>query len=122
MLATSNFFFTQNVFSPLSPFCFVVCKFPINVDKSKILSFGNGLTVSQMTNFRLYQTERVLEMIISNLMKMAENSLNGWKTLWEKEKLFLRSNFSFSHSVFKRLVRHTRKNQGLFGNELRGAF
>ena len=28
------------------------------------------------------------------------------------------SNFSFSHSVFKRLVLQTRKNQGLFGKEL----
>ena len=29
------------------------------------------------------------------------------------------SNFSFSHSVFKRLVLQTRKNQGLFGTGLR---
>ena len=28
------------------------------------------------------------------------------------------SNFSFSHSVFKSLVLHTRKNQGLFGKGL----
>ena len=28
------------------------------------------------------------------------------------------SNFSFSHSVFKRLVMQTHKNQGLFGKEL----
>ena len=33
---------------------------------------------------------------------------------WEKEKLLVRSNFSFSHGVFKRLVLQTRKNQGLF--------
>ena len=31
---------------------------------------------------------------------MAENSSNGWKTLWEKEKLLVMSNFSFSQSVF----------------------
>ena len=35
---------------------------------------------------------------------MAECSLNGLKTLCEKEKLLVTSNFSFSHSVFKRLV------------------
>ena len=40
--------------------------------------------------------------------------------MWEKEKLLITSNFSFSHSVFKRLVRQTRKNQGFFGKELRG--
>ena len=38
---------------------------------------------------------------------------------WEKEKLLVTSNFSFSHSVFKRLVLQTRKNQGLFGKGLK---
>ena len=32
--------------------------------------------------------------------------------------MLVTSNFSFSHSVFKRLVLQTRKNQGLFGKEL----
>ena len=50
---------------------------------------------------------------------MAESSLRGYKTLWEKEKLLITSNFSFSHGVFKRLVLQTRKNQGLFGKGLR---
>ena len=36
------------------------------------------------------------------------------ETLWEKEKLLVTSNFSFSHCVFKRLVLQTSKNQGLF--------
>ena len=51
---------------------------------------------------------------------MAESSPNGYKTPWEKEELLVTSNFSFSHSVFKRLVLQTRKNQGLFGKGLRG--
>ena len=51
---------------------------------------------------------------------MAESSRDGKKTLWEKEKLRVMSNFSFSNSVFKRLVDllQTRKNQGLFGKGL----
>ena len=49
---------------------------------------------------------------------MAESYLKGQKTLWEKEKLLVTSNFSFSHSVFKRLQLQTRKNQGLFGKRL----
>ena len=49
---------------------------------------------------------------------MAECSQNGLKTLCEKEKLFIMSNFSFPHSVFKRLVLQTRENQGLFGKWL----
>ena len=53
-------------------------------------------------------------------MKIAECFPSGWKILWEKEKLLVTSNFSFSHSVFKRLVLQTRKNQGLFGKGLKG--
>ena len=53
-------------------------------------------------------------MLISNLLKIAESSPNRWKTLWEKEKLLVTRNFSFSLSVFKRLVLRTRKNKGLF--------
>ena len=49
---------------------------------------------------------------------MVESSPNDKKTLWEKEKLLITSNFSFSHSVFKRLVLQTHKNQGLFGKGL----
>ena len=37
------------------------------------------------------------------------------KKLWEKEKLLVTSNCSFSHSVFKRLLLQTGENQGLFG-------
>ena len=46
---------------------------------------------------------------------MAGSSPNGQKTLLEKEKLLVTSNFSFSHSVFRRFVLQTGKNQGLFG-------
>ena len=45
---------------------------------------------------------------------MVETSPNELKTQWKKEKLLVTSNFSFPHSVFKRLVLQTRKNQGLF--------
>ena len=41
------------------------------------------------------------------------------KTLWEKEKLLITSNFPFSHNDFKRLVLQTRKNKGLFAKELK---
>ena len=35
--------------------------------------------------------------------------------MWEKEKLLIMSNFSFSYSVFKRLVQQTHK-KGLFNH------
>ena len=49
---------------------------------------------------------------------MAEDSLRRKKTLRQKEKLLIMSNFSFFHSVFKRLVLQTHKNKGLFGKRL----
>ena len=49
---------------------------------------------------------------------MQESFLNGQKTLWEKDKLLVSSNLSFSHSVFKRPALQTSKNQGLFGKGL----
>ena len=44
---------------------------------------------------------------------MAESYLNRQKTLWEKEKLLITSNFSFARNVFKRI-----ELQGLFGKGL----
>ena len=59
-----------------------------------------------------------LQTTISNLTKMAESCPNGKKTLWGKEKLLVTSNFSFSHSVFKRLVSQGRQKVSLCGNGL----
>ena len=78
-----------------------------------------SLTYLQTTNFRLFQTETSsLQTTISNLTKIAECHPNGKKTVWEKEKLLITSNFSFSHSVFKRLVSQGRQNVSLCGNGL----
>ena len=49
---------------------------------------------------------------------MVESSPKVEKTLCKKEKLLILSNFSSSHSVFKRLSLQTRKNKGLFEKEL----
>ena len=48
-----------------------------------------------------------------NNSKSDEDGRNFYKrvkTLWEKDKLLVTSNFSFSHSVFKRLVLQICKN------------
>ena len=42
----------------------------------------------------------------------------GRKQCAKMRNLLVTSNFSFSHSVFKRVVLQTRKNQGLFGKGL----
>ena len=49
---------------------------------------------------------------------MAESFPNKKKTLWEKKKLLITSNFSCSLSVFKKLVLQRCKNQGFFGKGL----
>ena len=43
--------------------------------------------------------------------KLVEHSIG-------KREMLIMNNFSFSNSVFKRLVLQTRKNQGLFGKGL----
>ena len=58
-------------------------------------------------------------MTISNLTKMLVSYPNGKKTLMEKEKLLIMSNFCFSHSVFKRLVSQGRQKVSLCGNGLK---
>ena len=58
--------------------------------------------------FRTLPNCENLQTTILDLMKMAENSQKEQKTSWEKEKLLVTSNFSFSRSVFKRLVLQTR--------------
>ena len=124
MLVTRMFSFFPTIISTLSKTEIInLSKFylssanALNLVHSKHLSFGRELTLSQTTNFRFFQTER-LQKTISNLMKKAESCPKGLKTLWEKENLLVMSNFSFSHSVFKRLVLQTCKNQGLFGKGL----
>ena len=63
-----------------------------------------------------------MQTTISNLTKMAQSYPNEQKTLWEKEKLLVTSNFSFSHSVFKRLVSQGRQKVSLCGNGLNYSF
>ena len=41
-----------------------------------------------------------LQTTFQNMMKLENNLPIGQKTLWEKEKLLVTSNFSFSHKVF----------------------
>ena len=78
-----------------------------------------GKIVSRMTKFKskLFQTERVSGLHFE-FDKNGGQFSKGSKTSWEKEQLLVTSNFSFSHSVFKRIVLQTRKNQGLLGKSL----
>ena len=73
-----------------------------------------ALILSQTTSFRLFQIKEFAD----DNSKFDKNGVKFSKRvdkLWEKEKLLVTSNFSFSHSAFKRRLLQTRKNQGLFG-------
>ena len=59
-----------------------------------------------------------LKEFADDIFKFDENGRKLSKTLWEKKKLLVTSNFSFSHSVFKRLVSQGRQKVSLCGNGL----
>ena len=62
-----------------------------------------------------------LEKFADSNFKFDENGRKFFKPIGNsagKGEIAHTSNFSFSHSVFKRLVQQTHKNQGLFGTGL----
>ena len=81
-----------------------------------------SLTHYQTTNFRLFQIERVCRQQFQIWWKWKKVIQTG-RNHWEKEKLLVTSNFSFSFSVFKRLVSQGCQKVLLCGNGLnwRGA-
>ena len=72
-----------------------------------------------MTNFRLFQTERVCRRQFQIWRKWKKVIQTGRKHCGKKEKLLVASNFSFPHSVFKRLVSQGRQKVSLCGNGLK---
>ena len=120
MLVTSIFSFSHNVFYSVSVqtssfelhlFC---CLQMLSV-WSEILLSDIELTHNQMTNFRLFQTERVCRQQFQIGRKWKKVIQTGRKH-WEKEELLIMGSFSFSHSVFKRLVSQGRQKVSLCGN------
>ena len=80
----------------------------LNLDDSKLKELADD-------NFKFDENGRKLSKRVEYTMRKGEIACyKSFKTLWEKEKLLVTSNFSFSHSVFKRLLLQTRKDQGLF--------
>ena len=103
MLLTMFFILSKSNFHCLSHIYFVVCRFFVNWVKATILSFDKGFNPFPSDNFKALPNSNSLQSTFSNLMKMTGSSINGYKTLWKKEKLLVTSNFSFFHRVFKRL-------------------
>ena len=87
--------------------------------QSSLSSSGANFTFSQTTDFfTLSDLKRLLTTIL-HLMTMTKSSPKGYKTQWENEKLLVRSIFSFSNVVFKRLAPQTRKDMSLYGKGLK---
>ena len=63
---------------------------------------------------------KILQTTILNLMKTEKSYPKLWKHCGIGRNCSFMSHFFFSHSVFKRLVLWTRKNQGLYRKGLRG--
>ena len=81
-----------------------------------------SLTHYQTTNFGLFQTERVCRRQFQIWQKWQKVIQMGRKHYGKKEKLLITSNFSFSHSVFKRLVSQGHEKVSLCGNGLSTGF
>ena len=60
------------------------------------------------------------DMIERNVDKWGYNYVIEYKTLWEKEKLLVTSNFSFSHNVFKSCLVLMCQNKYLWTTGLKG--
>ena len=71
-----------------------------------------------LKNFIL-KSSKLKEFTDKNFKDENCRKLSEWiENTVKEEKLLVTSNFSFSHSVFKRLILQTCKNQGLFGKVL----
>ena len=76
------------------------------------------LSLSQTTNFRLFQTETKLKGFADSNFKLDENHRKfskGIENTVGKGEIARYEQFLLSHSFFKSLLLQTRKNQGLFG-------
>ena len=94
--------------------------------KTKDIYYSSHISfVSQIAKYRLFQIWRIFSSpkdFAEENFKFDENgekfSKSVEKTPRNKEKLLATSNFSFFHSVFKRLVLQTHKNKSLLGRGL----
>ena len=68
---------------------------------SGVITFFFSLSPFPNDKFWSLPNSKTLQMTILNLMKIAESSPKEQITLWEKEKLLVTSNFSFSQRAYR---------------------
>ena len=126
MACTSNFSFCHNVFYSIKDrnyhFCYiwyVFCKC-FQFGLVQILSCGNGITLSKMTQVRLFRTQESAD----DNFEFAENGrkFSKWveKHCGKWRNCLLLAISLFPTVFLKRLIVQTGKNQGLFGKGLTG--
>ena len=81
----------------------------------QMLSILSGPKFCRVENFRLFQTQRLCRRQFQIWWKWRKVIQKVRKHCGGKEKLLFMSNFSFSYSVFKRLVLQTRKRKVCLG-------
>ena len=69
--------------------------------------------IGQNNEFWTLPNCKSLKTTIANLIKMTESSPKGLKTLWQKEKLLVTSNFSFFHKCFQKTFPADKQKPGL---------
>ena len=110
MLIISEIIISQIVQTKSSLFCNRNSFLIVHQPERKFCSRTQKLTLSQTTNFKLFQNLKSLQTTIPKLIKWQKVLQTGKKHCRKKEK--------FSLSIFKRLLLQTCKNQGLFGKGL----
>ena len=72
----------------------------------------NANPLPDMPNFRIFPFNGKKIYDVKNMDKWGNNyMITELKTLWEKEKLLVTSNFSFPHNVFKSYMLLMRQNE-----------
>ena len=88
--------------SAFSPFSQINFKRLLPQGLPKMPLCGKGFTIERIANWltmKIYAND-ILNPLPHNATFWHTKDTQLWKTLWEKEKLHVTSNFSFTHNVF----------------------
>ena len=119
----SNFSFSHSICYLCGELATIFIKFEIVVFKLfqfERVKFITWERVNRLPQQQILDSSKLKEFADDNF-KFDENGRKlskRVKALWEKEKLLVMSNFSFSHSVFKRLVSQGCQKMSLCGKGL----
>ena len=102
----------------LKTMCTKQYKYPPSLKARHTLTHNYQYThdYNPLSNYSICYNKQYLKPFPDDNLKFDENGSKlskQWKALREKQKLLVTSNFSFSHSIFKRLVSQGRQKMSL---------